>query len=90
MNQGVLDEHILALEGCEPNRVNLAEGITTDIEKKLRSRKKTHRHQTEAERWTEIYQTLFPGAALPNPCRHLSLLLAIKLDCYYYYAMLRS
>jgi hypothetical protein len=73
LNQNVLDEHILALQGCEPNLVNLAEGITADIEKRLRCRKKTHPHQTETERWNEIYQILFPAAVLPSPCGYISL-----------------
>lgn len=66
-SQNVLSEHILALQGCPPNRVNLVEGLTADIEKKLRSRKKSHPSQTEAERWIEIYQILFPTSTPPSP-----------------------
>ncbi|KAH8810060.1 hypothetical protein F5882DRAFT_282327 [Hyaloscypha sp. PMI_1271] len=67
LNQSVLDEHILALEGCIPNRINLAEGVTAEIEKKLRSRKKTYPYQTEADRWEEIYRMLFSTPIIPSP-----------------------
>jgi hypothetical protein len=48
--------------------MNLAEGVTADIEKKLRSRKKSYPHQTEADRWEEIYRMLFNTAIVPSPC----------------------
>jgi hypothetical protein len=35
----------------------------------LRSRKKTSRHQTEDDRWKEIYQILFVGEEIPSPCK---------------------
>jgi len=69
-NQHVLDRHIISLQGCQPNLINLAQGVTEGIEKKLRCRKKAHRNQTEAERWIEIYQILFPTALVPSPCKH--------------------
>lgn len=68
LNQNVLDEHTLAPEGCIPNRINLAEGITADVEKRLRCRKKTYPHQTEADRWEEIYRMLFNTVTVPSPC----------------------
>jgi hypothetical protein len=68
LNQNILDEHILAPEGCIPNRINREEGISADIEKRLRSRKKTYPNQTEADRWEEIYRMLFSTGIVPNPC----------------------
>lgn len=68
LNQNVLDEHTLAPEGCIPNRINRAEGVTADIEKKLRSRKKSYPQQTEADRWEEIYRMLFSTEIVPSPC----------------------
>lgn len=59
----------MKLQGCEPSRISLAEGITTEIEKKLRSRKKTSRNQTDSDRWMEIYKTLFPTSISPDPCK---------------------
>jgi hypothetical protein len=68
LNQNVLDEHTLAPEGCIPNRINLAEGVTAGVEKRLRCRKKTYPHQTEADRWEEIYRMLFNTITVPSPC----------------------
>lgn len=45
------------------------EGITSDIEKQLKSRKKTHRDQSGAERWQEMYRILFPMEEVPSPCK---------------------
>lgn len=45
-------------------------GITPDIERKLRSRKKSRPNQTERDRWIAIYQLLFPNvpnAEIPSP-----------------------
>ena len=65
-----LEQHGLAIEGCKLIDQQPVEGITGGIEKKLRSRKKLHRDQSEVERWQEIYQILFPGEAIPAYCKH--------------------
>ncbi|RFU33221.1 hypothetical protein B7463_g3147, partial [Scytalidium lignicola] len=43
------------------------EGITMELEKALRSKKKSHPHQTEEERWKEIYCVLFSKKHAPSP-----------------------
>jgi hypothetical protein len=58
----------VSIEGCELNTNELQEGINDDTEKRLRSRKKAHREQTENERWVEIYGVLFPGEDVPSCC----------------------
>lgn len=46
------------------------EGITSEMEDKLRIRKKAHQSQTEVDRWMHIYQILFPYDRLPDtPCK---------------------
>ncbi|KAL3427305.1 hypothetical protein PVAG01_00814 [Phlyctema vagabunda] len=65
-----LDSHIVEVEGCAVIELTEpAEGILANgsLEKKLRSRKKTHPGQTEVERWQEMYKTLFPTAKVPSP-----------------------
>ncbi|KAM3087035.1 protein phosphatase regulator [Clarireedia jacksonii] len=62
-----LEKHTLAVKACELIHEQQAEGITGNIEKKLRSRKKTYRGQTETERWQEIYRILFPEEGVPSP-----------------------
>jgi len=46
---------------------NPPEGITPELESRLRSRKKTNPTDTEEDRWSEIYKLLFPGEAVPSP-----------------------
>ncbi|CAG8955158.1 hypothetical protein HYFRA_00007174 [Hymenoscyphus fraxineus] len=62
-----LEQHTLAVKSCELNHEPPAEGITDSIEKKLKSRKKAHRAQSQAERWQELYRILFPGEEVPSP-----------------------
>jgi len=68
-----LDSHFMAVTSCELSLAEPAEGITSNIEKQLRSRKKTHRDQTEAERWEQIYRILFPLEPVPSPCELCSI-----------------
>jgi hypothetical protein len=67
-NEDELKKHVLEVKGCEVKEGRPVEGITSDIEKQLKSRKKTHRNQTEAERWQEMYRILFPMEEVPSPC----------------------
>jgi hypothetical protein len=55
--------------GLQPS--SPAEGITSGLERKLRSSKKTHRNQPEEERWQQIYHILFPEEAVPSACKFL-------------------
>jgi hypothetical protein len=67
--QEALERHFLEVKSCELNLVEPIEGITDNVEKRLRSRKKTHRDQSEFERWQEIYRILFPTEEVPSPCK---------------------
>jgi hypothetical protein len=63
-----LDAHIAVLNICDLVPGQAAEGLTADIEKRLKSRKKTSPDQTEEARWKDIYGMLFPNQVVPNPC----------------------
>jgi len=52
---------------CDLVPGNPPEGITTDQERRLRSRKKSSRDQSDEGRWREMYQLLFPGEEVPSP-----------------------
>jgi hypothetical protein len=67
-SQDKLDGHFTAIQGCDLSTAEAAEGITVNIEKRLKSRKKTYRHQTEVDRWKEMYQIIFPREDIPSPC----------------------
>jgi hypothetical protein len=54
---------------CELKDIEHADGVTTEIFEKLRSKKKAQRDQTEADRWKDIYQLLFPNEVIPSPCK---------------------
>ncbi|KAF4630123.1 hypothetical protein G7Y89_g8018 [Cudoniella acicularis] len=66
-NSEEVDEHLKAVKGCDLSLGEEAEGITANIEKRLRSRKKTSKDQTEEERWGEMYRLIFPGDLIPSP-----------------------
>ncbi|CZR61293.1 uncharacterized protein PAC_11189 [Phialocephala subalpina] len=65
-----LDGHVKAPEPC-PSRIgHPADGITSKMKAQLQCRKKTHRNQTEEDRWFQIYRILFTPKAdeiIPNP-----------------------
>jgi hypothetical protein len=44
-------------------------GLTAEIERKLRSRKKAHRNQSDEDRWGDMYRLLFPNEDVPSPCK---------------------
>jgi hypothetical protein len=54
---------------CEVRPEEPDEGVTADIEKRLKSRKKTWPGQSEEDRWREVYQILFPNDEIPSPCK---------------------
>ncbi|KAF8859289.1 hypothetical protein BDZ45DRAFT_725399 [Acephala macrosclerotiorum] len=62
-----LDAHVEATEGCEAKPDRQVEGVTGRMMERLRSRKKTYPGQTEADRWREVYQLLFPSEEVPSP-----------------------
>jgi len=67
----LLDAHIEAFEGCDLNVAEPIDGVTRRMKERLQSRKKAFRGQTEAQRWEEIYDILFPDAEgpKPSPCK---------------------
>lgn len=73
-SQSALDDHLTVTNICPITEGTPAEGVTVDIEKRLRSRKKTAPGQSEEDRWREIYTLLFPDEAVPVPCRSIIIL----------------
>ncbi|KAF4629291.1 hypothetical protein G7Y89_g8854 [Cudoniella acicularis] len=68
--QQELDRHIIAPEGCtvkESDPERPVEGITDRLKEQLQCRKKLYAGQTEAERWQQVYQLLFPNEIVPSP-----------------------
>jgi hypothetical protein len=64
--------HFTAPEGCDVKASNPelpVEGITDKLQKQLQCRKKLYPGQTEAERWQQVYQLLFPNEIVPSPCK---------------------
>jgi hypothetical protein len=64
-----LDTHLSVDTICKRRPGTRTDGITPDMEKRLRSRKKTFANQTEEERWREIYGMLFPDEDVPTACK---------------------
>jgi hypothetical protein len=58
---------------CDLEPPQVLDGITPSMLTRIKSRKKTHANQSEAEKWGEIYQILFPGELIPDPCKPLKL-----------------
>ena len=63
-----MKQHFMDVKTCEFKSFVPTEGITTAIEKQLRSRKKGHASQTQEDRWKDIYRILFPMEPVPDPC----------------------
>ncbi|KAH8599425.1 hypothetical protein B0O99DRAFT_613860 [Bisporella sp. PMI_857] len=66
-DQQQLNNHLRAVDMCSLQPENPPDGITPEIESKLRSRKKINPKDTEENRWNEIYKLLFPQEAVPSP-----------------------
>ncbi|KAH7372162.1 hypothetical protein BKA64DRAFT_263933 [Cadophora sp. MPI-SDFR-AT-0126] len=68
-NSEQLDSHLTvdAALICQAVPGNPPEGISPQMERRLRSRKKTHGGQTEEDRWRDMYRLLFPGEEVPSP-----------------------
>ncbi|KAK3690224.1 hypothetical protein B0T22DRAFT_379539 [Podospora appendiculata] len=63
-----LASHEMMPEGCLVSNIPPPGDITTYQEKQLKSRKHTARHQSDEEKWTEIYKLLFPDDDIvPSP-----------------------
>ncbi|KAK3388604.1 hypothetical protein B0T20DRAFT_98842 [Sordaria brevicollis] len=59
--------HEMAPEACELLDIKPPGDITTSQERQLKSRKHTHRRQSDEEKWREIYRLLFPNHIVPSP-----------------------
>lgn len=59
--------HEMAPEACELLDIKPPGDITTSQERQLKSRKHTHRRQSDEEKWREIYRLLFPNDIVPSP-----------------------
>jgi Zn-finger nucleic acid-binding protein len=68
-NDDELDSHIEADRGCNTKPTEHVDGITKKMKEQIQCRKKAFPGQTEAERWKQIYQILFPDEAVPSPCK---------------------
>ena len=73
-SQDDLDTHVEAIQACEVKPDQAVDGITNKIKERLQSRKKAYPGQTEANRWGEVYQVLFPNEEVPSPCNRHPLL----------------
>ncbi len=55
--------------GCEVLSQYSPCDMTPYQHKQLRMKKLTARRQTDEEKWTDIYQLLFPNEPVPSPCK---------------------
>ena len=69
-SEDILDEHIEAITSCELNASEPVDGINSKIKMQLKCRKKAFPGQTEADKWKEMYKTIFPNEEPPSPCKH--------------------
>jgi hypothetical protein len=60
-----LNEHLRSTT-CDIKEFVPLKSITDEIEKKLKSKKKSS--LGPAERWKEIYRLIFPNEPVPSPC----------------------
>jgi hypothetical protein len=68
-NQQEVNQHLKEPKACELVKIDQADGVTSEMVERLRCKKKTHKGQTEEERWEEIYNLLFADEIAPSPCR---------------------
>lgn len=65
-----LDSHIETSDRCDAILAPPVDGITRKMKAVLQSKRKAFPGQTEAERWKQIYQLLFPDdEEVPDPCK---------------------
>ena len=56
-------------ESCDAIIAPHIDGINKKIKEKLQCKRKAFPGQTEAARWKQIYQILFPEEEIPDPCK---------------------
>ncbi|KAJ8067322.1 hypothetical protein OCU04_004675 [Sclerotinia nivalis] len=66
-NQEEVNDHLKQEVACELSKDVQEDGITNEIVEKLRSKKKTHRSQSEEDRWKEMYRIIFSTDVMPDP-----------------------
>ncbi|PMD34500.1 hypothetical protein L207DRAFT_638973 [Hyaloscypha variabilis F] len=66
-DQNAVNVHLMQQIACERKDIEHIDGVTTEIFEKLRSKKKAQKDQTEADRWKDIYKSLFPNEMVPSP-----------------------
>jgi hypothetical protein len=66
-----LDSHITvtASEICQLRPGFAPEGLSAEQERRLRSRKKSGRDQSDDDRWRDMYKLLFPYEEVLSPCQ---------------------
>jgi hypothetical protein len=67
-----LQNHLRAAVACDIQPFEPVDGVTPEQQIRLRSRKKPLKPKSEAEKWVEVYQTLFPEddpSDTPSPCK---------------------
>lgn len=63
---------------CETSFGYPPDGITPEMETKLRSRKKCKANASSGDAWREMYQLLFPHKAeIPSPCKSVLFMTAL-------------
>ncbi|KAN0102569.1 hypothetical protein V8E51_010882 [Hyaloscypha variabilis] len=67
-SEGELDSHIETSSNCDAIVAPPVDGITRKIKSSLQCKRKAFPGQTEAERWKQVYQILFPlDEDVPHP-----------------------
>lgn len=64
---------------CDLKASEPVDGINRKMKTQLKSRKKAFPGQTEADRWKEMYKTIFPDEEPPSPCKNALFSLFLKL-----------
>ena len=69
-SQEAVAVHLSRIQSCELRNILIADGVTIEIAEQLKSKKKSHRGESEKDRWQKIYRLLFPrdGDPGPSPC----------------------
>ena len=70
-SQEAVGLYLTRIQSCELRDVHIGDGVTHEIAEQLKSKKKSHRGETEEDRWQKIYQLLFHEALAPSPCELL-------------------
>jgi hypothetical protein len=67
-DQTSLNSHLAVASICALQPGKPMEGITPEMEQKIKKRKKAFPGQTDEQIWGDIYRMIFPGEVVPTPC----------------------